>query len=69
MTCQCEELSAVYRGLRVNRIEELATQLEQVEIDAMNWRIRYRCRDCGQEWLEAWEPTGHGEIPVVCKVK
>ncbi|RUO76545.1 hypothetical protein CWI84_11690 [Idiomarina tyrosinivorans] len=57
------------RGKKVSQVPELSELLEKVSVDGKAWTTLYRCKFSGEEWLEIYEATGHGEIPVIRRKK
>ena len=53
------------RGNAVRQLPDFLILVDKVAVDAKNWTTTYRCKKSGEEWLETYESTGHGEIPVV----
>ena len=65
----CENLPDTIQGKSVDEIPELKNVLEVVSCDAKKWITIYKCKSCGQLWEERYEPTGHGEVSVLRKIK
>lgn len=66
--CICMTQPTIIRGVSIDRLPDLKCALRETRIDGMTWQTWYRCNECGQEWLERYVPTGHGEIPEVVKL-
>jgi hypothetical protein len=65
----CDELPDEYPGKAMAQIAELHESMVAVTRDADSWTTVYECRLCGQVWEELFEELGHGEVPVVRKLK
>ena len=66
MKC-CENLTGPFEGKKVEDIQELRDILEEERTDFSTWTTFYKCKVCGQLWIEKYEQRGHGEVPVVFK--
>lgn len=66
--CICKTQLTIMRGVSINGLPNLKCSLRETRIDGMTWQTWYRCNECGQEWLERYVATGHGEIPEVVKL-
>ena len=66
MNC-CKDLQEKFEGKSVKDIPDLYKKLEEVTIDYKNWITTFKCKSCGQFWLEAFIEKGHGEVPEVYK--
>jgi hypothetical protein len=64
----CRAFADEYRGKTIDQIEELRGSLRLISTNHETWTKIFECSECGQPWEEAFEETGHGEIPVVRKL-
>ncbi len=64
---RCEDLPNVFDGKSVRSIPELHARVDQIHKEPRKWIRIFRCRECGQEWIEEYKGTGHGEVPSVRK--
>lgn len=64
----CARAHSFPLGSSVKAIGELRPLLVELDRDAVRWTTRFRCRECGAVWLEAYEPTGRGEAPRVTRL-
>ena len=64
---RCSSLSNRYEGKQIKDIKELASDLEKISVDYKAWVATFRCKSCGQLWIEEFEQKGHGEVPLVHK--
>ncbi len=65
----CKKYDGPYEGKRVEDIEGLNNFLEEINTDFNTWTTFFKCRVCGQIWIEKYELRGHGEIAIVMKEK
>ena len=63
----CNSLPDKYEGVSVKDIPELSCKLQVEDRDYRTWITTFRCQLCGQQWIEKYVATGHGEVPVVFK--
>lgn len=63
----CADLQISFPGRAMSELPELAAHVDEVSCDAHEWRTLYRCRECGQEWVEEYEAGGHASVPSVRK--
>jgi hypothetical protein len=63
--CECINLSSRISGKKVEELKNLAPYVDEVKTDFKKWETTFRCRDCGQVWIERYESHGQGDIPIV----
>jgi len=66
--CECVLLKDVYAGLRIEDMPQLADCAEEIKTDYSKWETLYKCKVCGQLWMEKYVNKGHGEVPEICKI-
>lgn len=66
--CQCETNTTRVVGSKVEDMESLAPFVDEISTDFKKWETTFKCRDCGQLWLERYESHGHGNVPIVEKL-
>ena len=66
--CNCKNLNEFYEGMRADDVQKLRDSLQEIKTDLKKWETFYRCRDCGQLWLEEFKQKGHGEVPTLIKI-
>ncbi len=64
---RCSSLSYKYEGKQIKDIMGLTKDLEEISVDYKDWVATFRCKTCGQLWVEKFEQKGHGEVPSVYK--
>lgn len=63
----CEDLPSIFEGARVEDIPEIKEKLIEVSTDYKHWTTTFKCKVCGQKWIERFVHRGHGEVPEVLK--
>jgi len=66
--CTCENQPVLIEGKKVEDIPALAVSLKEIKTDYKKWITEYQCTQCGQKWIERYEPRGRSEVPVIEKV-
>ena len=54
-------------GSKVEELSNLAPFVEETSTDFKKWETTFKCRYCGQKWLERYELHGHSNVPIVEK--
>ena len=52
----------------VDDMPTLKATLIEIRLDGMRWEDWFRCRQCGQHWLERYVSQGHSNVPELFKV-
>ena len=65
--CGCNNLSNRIVGEKVEDLKNLAPFVDEVSTDYKKWETTFKCRDCGQVWVERYESHGQGDVPVIEK--
>lgn len=61
----CKDFDSFYQGKRLKDLPELEAFLEEEFTDYKTWTTYYKCKICGDRWVEKYVDKGHGEIPIV----
>lgn len=64
MTVHCDQFPALFPGVGMKNTP-LANRVQEISYDADTWTTLFECLICGTAWQEAYEETGHGEVPFV----
>lgn len=65
--CECVNMPDRMDGSKVEELSNLAPFVEEISTDFKKWETAFKCRYCGQKWLERYESHGHANVPIVEK--
>lgn len=68
MTMHCDQFPSSFAERPTSEADAVLQHLEVLSTDFSNWCTTYRCRICGQLWVEEYVVTGHGDVPVLRKL-
>jgi hypothetical protein len=66
--CECVNMPSRMDGSKVEELSSLSPFVEEISTDFKKWETTFKCRECGQEWLERYESRGHASVPIVERV-
>ena len=65
--CECVNMPDRIDGSKVEELSNLTPFVEEISTDFKKWETAFKCRYCGQKWLERYESHGHANVPIVEK--